>query len=173
MGDIYSIVVNFLMSGCAMWPPVYRDERKKALNPISMKQMIYALSRPGGVLGIHPEGTRNKGADPYSQLPTRPGVGRLVKACPTETLVLPFFVLGMTNSFFGELRRRLFPSDDDVAIRIRFGEPLSCGELQTSDAREITDRLMGIIAALGEEDRAEFGERAEGHVTEPATETTA
>mgnify|MGYP001480307136 CR=1 FL=1 len=33
--------------------------------------------QPGTVVGLHPEGTRGKGPDPYTFLPAQPGVGKL------------------------------------------------------------------------------------------------
>ncbi|MDB4939061.1 MAG: hypothetical protein JWP87_6033, partial [Labilithrix sp.] len=71
--------VNFAMSGMRMFPPVMRDKEKKAFNTYSVARCIEELNRPeiGTVLGIHPEGSRNKGDDHYAFLPAQPGVGRV------------------------------------------------------------------------------------------------
>lgn len=148
-------LVNWIMSGYAMWPPVFRDERKAALNPIGIQQMAHALSEPGGVLGIHPEGARQKGSDPYTLGAARPGVGKLIELCDPETLVLPFFILGLGNDFVAEVRQRL-KSDPGPDIRIHWGTALRCGDLcgRCSDAQEIADRLLEVVHELGQRDRA-------------------
>jgi 1-acyl-sn-glycerol-3-phosphate acyltransferase len=55
--------VNAIMSGMRMFPPVMRDKEKKPFNNYVIQRCIEELNREdiGTVLGIHPEGTRNKG----------------------------------------------------------------------------------------------------------------
>ena len=152
--------VNLLMSGASMWPPVFRDQRKRALNPTGMALMGRFLSQEGGVLGIHPEGQRSTGEDPYQLLPARPGLGRLVEVCDPEVVVLPFFIVGMSNDFVAEVSRRFRrPDERRPPIRVRFGEPIQCGALHDDrDAMGISAAVMEVIAELGAEDRAEHGE---------------
>jgi len=147
-------VVNFTMSGYAMWPPMFRDDRKAALNPIGLQQMAYALSTPGGVLGIHPEGTRQKGADPYVLGNARPGVGRLIEQCHPDTMILPFFILGLSNDFMKEIRMRL-RSDPGPDIRMHWGTPIRAVELRErcSGPQNMADDLLEIIRDLGQQDR--------------------
>jgi 1-acyl-sn-glycerol-3-phosphate acyltransferase len=148
-------LVNFMMSGYAMWPPMFRDDRKTDLNPIGLRQMSYALSAPGAVLGIHPEGARQKGDDPYMLGAARPGVGRLVEQCDPDTIVLPFFILGPSNDLAREisLRFRSAPGHD---IRMHWGTPLRCGDLRerSTGAQDLADALLQIVHDLGQQDRA-------------------
>ena len=43
----------------------------------ALEKMVEIVKQPGNVLGMHPEGTRGKGDDPYTFLPAQPGVGKL------------------------------------------------------------------------------------------------
>ncbi len=149
-------VINFLMSGYAMWPPVFRDDRKHAMNALGLEQMAYALSLPGAVLGIHPEGTRSHDPDPYQLGRARPGVGKLVQLCHAETLVLPYFILGLGNDFMGEVRQRLSRRSPGPDIRIRYGAPLRCGDLAhiAGGPQAIADTVLGLVAELAAEDQA-------------------
>ncbi len=153
-------VVNFVMSGYAMWPPVFRDGRKARLNPIGLQQMAFALSEPGSVLGIHPEGARQKGPDPYVLGPARPGVGQLIEICHPETVVLPFFILGAGNNLLEEVRLR-FRRDPGPDIRMRWSPPQRCADLRAgaSGAQEIAERLLEIVHQLGEQDRRSVAAR--------------
>ena len=147
-------LVNALMSGFAMWPPVFRDERKESLNAIGLEQMAYALSEPGAVLGIHPEGTRQKGDDPYILGVARPGVGRLIQRCHPETLVLPFFILGPGNDLLAEVRRRI-RGETSPEIRMHWGKAIPCEELQRTarSPEEIASELLLTVHDLGQRDR--------------------
>jgi 1-acyl-sn-glycerol-3-phosphate acyltransferase len=150
------LLVNLAVSGGAMWPPVFRDERRDALNPITTEQVVHALRQPGIVLGMHPEGTRGKHDDPYEFLPTRPGIGRLLRQVDPETVVLPFFILGMGSKLREELRilvRR--PAGQE--IRMRFSAPITAGELQALglDDQGLADHLMGLVQAEARIDREE------------------
>lgn len=148
-------LVNFVMSGYAMWPPMFRDDRKIDLNPIGLRQMAYALASPGGVLGIHPEGTRQKGDDPYVLGAARPGVGKLIEQCHPDTQVLPFFILGLGNDFLEEVRLRL-RSEPGPDIRMHWGTAMTVGELRErcGDAQDVADHLLQIVHDLGQQDRA-------------------
>lgn len=149
------MLVNWVMSGYAMWPPVFRDERKTELNPTGLSQMAYALSEPGGVLGIHPEGARQKGDDPYVLGAARPGVGKLIELCHPDTQVLPFFILGLGNDLLAEVKLRL-KSEPGPDIRMHWGAPIRCGDLQErcTDAQDTADQLLQIVHDLGQRDRA-------------------
>lgn len=148
-------LVNWVMSGYAMWPPMFRDDRKAALNPLGLRQMAYALSTPGAVLGIHPEGTRQKGDDPYVLGAARPGVGRLIELCHPDTEILPFFILGLGNDFVKEVGLRL-KSDPGPDIRMHWAPAIRCGELRerSAGAQDMSDALLQIVHDLGQRDRA-------------------
>lgn len=148
------VVLNVGISGGSMWPPVFRDERGKNLNPIGLEQLAAVLQR-GTVVGIHPEGRRGQGDDPYELLPTKPGLGRLVLACDPQTVIAPVFIAGLSNNVRTLLTRQFRPvGQRGEPIRMWFGEPFTAGELQRDDdARAITDTVMNRITELGERDR--------------------
>src|ERR1700704_331250 len=55
------ILVNAAVAGGgAMYPPIYRQTERRALNDETLDRMVEILRRPGNVLGMHPEGTRGK-----------------------------------------------------------------------------------------------------------------
>lgn len=150
-------VVCGLFSGFSMWPPVFRDERRSALNPIGIRQILEALEEPGTCVGMHPEGARNKNDDPYSLLPARPGIGQMIQQAHPETLIVPLFMQGLSNDFALEVRRKLSPRLGAEAPPIRwvFGEPATAGELaRIGDAATIANHLLDErIGALAEEAR--------------------
>ena len=156
------ILVNVLASGASMWPPVFRDERKSELNPLGFQQMAEALSY-GSILGIHPEATRNLSDDPYTFLSAKPGLGRLVQVCDPETLVVPVFILGLSNTFKTTVTRQFRPEGErGEPIRVHFGEPWRCGDLAqpdgeaggVSDAQTIVETVMARVGELGQQDKA-------------------
>jgi 1-acyl-sn-glycerol-3-phosphate acyltransferase len=149
------VLINLAIAGGGMWPPVFRDERKSALNPTGLAQMVEVLARPGTVLGIHPEGTRNKGPDPYAFLPVKPGVGQLIRSAHPDTVVLPFFIGGLQTELLPQIvdnfrARRRFPD-----VRVRFGEPRRTGDFDREQAPlALAETVLSAIAALGEADRS-------------------
>ncbi|MBM4344539.1 MAG: 1-acyl-sn-glycerol-3-phosphate acyltransferase [Deltaproteobacteria bacterium] len=150
-------LVNFAASGAVMWPPVFRDERKRLLNAVGFRQMAAALG-PGVVIGIHPEGTRGKGRDPYTYLPVKPGLGMLVAEVDPEVRILPVFIAGMSSSFQREFGRNLRPKGQrGEPIRVRFGAALRAGDLQAQglDAAQATEVVFQRVRELGEFDRQE------------------
>jgi 1-acyl-sn-glycerol-3-phosphate acyltransferase len=109
-------LLNLLVSGMSMFPPIFRHGRKRALNERSLERCIAELRRPGTALGFHPEGTRGRGPDPFALLPPRPGVGRVVLGAP-GVRVVPVFVFGLGNSVLDEVRRNwLSPSQHPVHV---------------------------------------------------------
>jgi 1-acyl-sn-glycerol-3-phosphate acyltransferase len=148
------LFVNLSISGGAMWPPVFRDDRR-ALNVIGVSQLSGVLAEPGAVVGIHPEGTRGKGDDPYTLLPPKPGIGQLVLDADADVTVVPFFIAGLSNDILGEIRRNFRPPGQrGPVVRIRFGAPVTAGELaRLGAAQPIADAIHARIQALGEEDR--------------------
>jgi len=107
----------------------------------------------GNVIGFHPEGTRNKEADPYSYLRPQPGVGRLIKEANPQ--VLPVFIAGLGNNLPKQVLGNWFGG---AKIRIHFGRQLDLSEFigkkdHMRTYKEIGEFLMSKIAELGEEDR--------------------
>jgi len=152
------LLLNLTLTSGSMWPPIFRDDRKSALNAIAMQQLGQAM-RKGAVVGIHPEGTRGRGPDPYAIGRIRPGLGQLVIAAHPDAIVLPTWILGMSNSFFETVSRNFYaPGKRGEPVRIWYGTPIRSGDLVRThgdDAMAITEAVMREVVALGEQDRQE------------------
>ena len=151
-------LVNLAMSGFSMFPPLLRDEgRGRVFNSFSQARMVEEIARPGTIMGMHPEGTRNKGDDPYSFLPAKPGTGRIIRRAPGLTVV-PVFVHGLTNDGWQELRLS-WTRPSRYPVDIVYGEPIDLADLLAlPDERDthvrIVERCMKRIAELAEQQRA-------------------
>ena len=147
-------IVNLIAAGATMWPPVFRDERRRELNPIGFQQLARTLGR-GCVIGIHPEGTRNKGDNPHDFLPLKPGLGQLVAGCAPGVAVVPVFIGGLSNDAKLEVQRTLRGrSRASQSIRIWFGQPIRADALQPlGDPAAMTEQVFGTVRALADADR--------------------
>jgi 1-acyl-sn-glycerol-3-phosphate acyltransferase len=157
--------VNFAMSGMRMFPPVMREKEKRAFNVYSVQRCIEELNREdvGTVLGIHPEGTRNKGDDPYAFLPAQPGVGRVALGA-TRAHVIPVFALGMGQSISGELKMN-WGAPQDHPVDMYFGEPIDFSDLRpkanmVTTQKRAADRCLDAIKALAARQRRDAAIRA-------------
>jgi 1-acyl-sn-glycerol-3-phosphate acyltransferase len=155
--------VNGAMSFFAMYPPIFRDRKRAALNLASLDEVAALLRRGGFFVGLHPEGTRNKTGDPYTLLPAQSGIGRVIhKArCP----VVPVFVNGLTNDFASQVKAGVTGRGD--AIHVVFGRPVDFGPLLGATGspktyRSIADRCLDAIGALGREEKAIVGSATTG-----------
>lgn len=150
--------VNWAMSGMRMFPPVMREKEKRAFNNYSVQRCAAELNREdiGTVVGIHPEGTRNKGDDPYVFLPAQPGVGRVVLAA-TRAHVIPVFALGMGQTITGELKMN-WGAPKEHPVDVLFGEPIDFSDLLpkanlVTTQKRAADRCLDAIKALAERQR--------------------
>jgi 1-acyl-sn-glycerol-3-phosphate acyltransferase len=153
------LFVNLVMGWWSMYPPFFATgdkplARKRPFDQYSMR-LLSELCRngAGNVIGFHPEGTRNKSADPYSYLPGQPGVGKLIKDASPQ--VIPVFIAGLGNDL---VRQVLGNWTGGEPIRIHFGPQLNLSEhLAKKDRirtyKEIADFVMNKIAELGERDK--------------------
>ena len=147
--------VNGVMSFFAMYPPIFRDRGKLALNVDSIGELVWMLRRGGSFAGMHPEGMRNLSDDPYSFLPAQPGIGRVIHE--SRVTVLPVFINGLIN----RLGRQVASNFDRTGtpIVVVFGAPVDFGGLfeQRSSPRvhrAIAERTLEAIAELGREERS-------------------
>ena len=157
--SVGGLFVNFIMGWWSMFPPFFAggDNPKKEqreFDKCSMRLLTHLCSEgAGNVIGFHPEGTRNKGADPYSYLRPQPGVGKLIKDARPQ--VLPVFIAGLGN----DLRRQVLGNwRGGEKVRVRFGPALDFSDFydKRDSARtyiEIAGFVMSKIAELGEQDR--------------------
>lgn len=152
------IVVNAAVAGGAMYPPIYRQAERRQLNDDALDKMVELLRKPGNVLGMHPEGTRGKGPDPYELLPAQPGVGKL--ALLAQPMVIPTFIHGLGNNIvedikwnFGKEARR------SHAVITVFGPPVDYSDLTAEKPRptlykKCADRFMAEVKKLMEREKA-------------------
>jgi 1-acyl-sn-glycerol-3-phosphate acyltransferase len=147
------LLMGMLFTGGSMFPPFFRSAEKKAMNRLSLGILLEKLRTPGQMVGFHPEGTRNKTSDPYAMLPAQPGAGEL--ALKARPVVVPAFILGMTNNFWNEVKANHRRDPPVIAV---FGAPIelpeAAGETRLSHHKKFADLINERIAALGAEERA-------------------
>jgi 1-acyl-sn-glycerol-3-phosphate acyltransferase len=154
------LIVNLVMGWWSMYPPFFAAgenpiREKRAFDKFSFR-LLTELCRngPGNVIGFHPEGTRNRGADPYSYLPAQPGIGKLIKDAAPQ--VIPVFVAGLGN----DLARQVLGNwTGGEPIRIHFGKQIDFQQYlemknHMRTYKEISEFVMSRIAELGQQDRA-------------------
>lgn len=153
------VFINVALTSASMWPPIFRDERRGEFNQISMAQLGGIMQR-GTLCGIHPEGTRGRGPDPYELGPAKPGLGQLVLGASPELVVLPAWILGMSNDFLATAKRNFKPRGSrGEPVRIWFGEPLQAAHLIAAHGQDplaISRGVMKHVAALGDLDREDW-----------------
>jgi 1-acyl-sn-glycerol-3-phosphate acyltransferase len=147
-------VVNGAVSFFAMYPPVFRERERATLNLATLDETARLLKQGGAFVGLHPEGQRNKGDDPYALLPAQSGVGRVIH--DAKVMVLPVFVNGLVNDFTKQISTNL--TRKGTPIIAVFGKPIDFGGMleQPSSPRvykRISERTLEEIAKLGEEER--------------------
>jgi 1-acyl-sn-glycerol-3-phosphate acyltransferase len=151
------VAINFLVGGGVMYPPIFREQSKKAINRDSVERIIRFLGEPGTVVGMHPEGTRGKGPDPYELLPAHPGVGQFV--LQARPIAVPVFVNGLPNDILRGLADTYRKNARrDHPIIISFGQPFDYEEMATQKPRatlykRCADLMLQEVRALGERER--------------------
>jgi 1-acyl-sn-glycerol-3-phosphate acyltransferase len=150
------MLVNLVMGLWSMYPPFFHDPQKKLFDQFSTRLLTHLCQvGPGNIIGFHPEGTRNKSADPYSYLPAQPGVGKIIKEAQPQ--VMPVFVAGLRPDNL--LQQVLSNWLGGPPIRIHFGACLDLQEFyamknQLRTYKLLSDHVMAKVAELGEQDRA-------------------
>jgi 1-acyl-sn-glycerol-3-phosphate acyltransferase len=156
-------VVNAAMSGMRMFPPVMRSEsvrRRATFNEYSVQRSVEELNTPGTVMGLHPEGTRNKNADPYKLLRARGGVGRIALGCP-EAHIIPAFILGMSNDLPKEFAKNAFRPEES-RIDCFFGPEVLLDDLRMlpsspAIAQRASERMLDAVRDLAGKHRELVG----------------
>lgn len=164
------LVVNAAVAGGAMYPPIFRQAERRVLNDEALDKMIEILRQPGNVLGMHPEGTRGKGPDPYTFLPAQPGVGKV--ALLAQPTVIPAFIHGLGNNVvedvkwnFGREARR------SHAVISVFGPPVDYADLCAEKPRptlykKCADRFMAALKPLVAREQALRAELLRGEISD-------
>lgn len=164
------MLLNLLVGGGAMYPPIFREREKAGWNRDALERLTGFLAQPGTLVGMHPEGTRGKGDDPYEMLPAQPGVGELIlRARP---LVVPLFIGGLRNEFLAQARLNYRPDvrRQDPLI-LCFGRPVEYEDLTVERPRltlykRAADRVRAAILALGEQEKGIRAACREGRVSD-------
>ena len=153
------MLVNLVMGWWSMYPPFFGGgdkpiPEKREFDKYSFRRLTQICREgAGNVIGFHPEGTRNKGSDPYSFLRPQPGIGKLIKAANPQ--VVPIFIAGLGNKLVKQVLGNWFGGEP---IRIHFGKQLDLAEYiakkdHVRTYKEIGEFVMSKIAELGEADR--------------------
>lgn len=151
------VAVNAAIAGGAMYPPIYRQSDRRALNDDALERMVRIVQKPGSVLGMHPEGTRGKGPDPYRFLSAQPGVGKL--ALVGRPTVIPAFIHGLGNNVAVDIAQNFSRSArTDHAVIVVFGKPVDYTDLAAEKPRpalykKCADRFMAHVKQLGTRER--------------------
>jgi 1-acyl-sn-glycerol-3-phosphate acyltransferase len=149
-------VVNGAMSFFAMYPPLFRDKRRATLNALGLDELAQLLRLGETLVGIHPEGRRNPGTDPYDLLPAQSGVGRLIYAA-RGVPVVPVFTNGLLPN---DLPRQILSNFDGTGIPIHsvFGSPIDFGGRLSEPASprlfaKLAETCLDEVRKLGEEEK--------------------
>ncbi len=147
--------LNGLMSFFAMYPPVFRERSRASLNVATLDETARMLRFGGTMVGLHPEGQRNKSDDPYALLPAQRGVGRIIH--DSRVPVIPAFINGLSNDFPKQVAGNFTKSGAPVIVV--FGKPVDFGGMldEASSPKlhaRIAEQALGAVKTLGEEERA-------------------
>jgi 1-acyl-sn-glycerol-3-phosphate acyltransferase len=146
--------VNGAMSFFAMYPPIFRQRERAALNLAGLDELARILRRGGALVGVHPEGTRKMDGDPYTFLPAQPGIGRLIHRARVP--VIPVFVNGLGNDIVRQIAGNFTRAGD--VVNVVFGAPVDFGSILDAPAsprafKRASERALEAIAELGQEEK--------------------
>lgn len=145
------LMVNLMVGGMVMYPPIFRDPAKAHLNRDALDRIAELLAEPGVVVGIHPEGTRGKDPDPYQLLPAQPGVGQM--ALQGRPIVVPFFVNGIGNSVASAVVDSYRAGAQRDPVILVYGDPIDYSDIAGKPPRaslylKMARRMRSAIEAL-------------------------
>ena len=163
------LFVNLPFALGGMYPPIIRDKKRLLWNQYATDLMAELVKSPANMVGFHPEGTRNRGPDPYALLPGKPGCGELIfRSNPN---VVPVFLQGFMKSPFKMVQKNWSSSPKPV-VHMVMGEPLDFSEEGKLEENRKTFLLISkkVMGAIGELAKREQDIRAkfEGKVQETA-----
>jgi 1-acyl-sn-glycerol-3-phosphate acyltransferase len=151
------VLVNYIVGAGAMYPPMFRQASRLERNKGSVEKLAQFLAEPGSIVGVHPEGTRGKGPDPYQLLPAMPGIGQI--ALRAKPIVIPAFINGLSNDFVGDFRAN-FRSDirRERPVICVYGPPVDYDDLLAQKPRpalykKCADRFRDAIIELSHRER--------------------
>ena len=148
----FGIILNLIASGGCMWPPVFRDQRRSELNPVSTEKMKELLKQEGVCFGFHPEGRRSKNLDIYTLEPPKKGVGQLIEDANDQLVVIPLFISGLSGDAKNEWSLRQKDKAQSHPLRFYWGQPRLANSYQGSTLA-IAQEVHQEIQDLAEEAR--------------------
>jgi 1-acyl-sn-glycerol-3-phosphate acyltransferase len=155
--NIFGLPVNLLFALGGMCPPIMRDKKRRQWNQTAMDILADFLERRENMVGFHPEGTRNKGSDPYAFLPGKPGCGELIYR--SNPNVIPVFLHGFPSSFLQMLKRNWFGGKKpEPFVHMVMGSPLDFTAERQMEANrktylEISNSVMNAIEELSKREK--------------------
>ena len=143
------------MSMLSMYPPIFRDSKKRDFNSYALRRLLQLLERPGTVVGMHPEGTRNKSDDPYRLGRAQPGIGKMIMSAKPD--VLPIFINGLGNDLRKQVGGNFDRSGPPIVIVI--GDPIDLASYYSQRntlraQKNVADHVVDAIGRLGEIERS-------------------
>jgi 1-acyl-sn-glycerol-3-phosphate acyltransferase len=151
------MALNAVFGSWAMFPPLFALPTHREFDRHALELLVdLCREGEGHIIGIHPEGGRNRNPDPYSLMRIQPGTGRIIHMARPQ--VIPVFLAGISNDPRDHVRahwRR------DRRVRVHFGPALDLSAFyelppKGSTYKSLTDYVMSQVIALGEQDRARY-----------------
>ena len=140
-----------------MYPPIFRDRKRAALNLASLDEVASLLRRGGFFVGIAPRGHAQEGRRPV-HVPA--GAERRGARHPqgAQCPVVPVFVNGLLNDLVEQVRGGAH-SATATPIHVVFGEPIDFGGLLDAPEsprtyKRISEKCLERIGELGQEEKA-------------------
>lgn len=153
--SLVGIALNQFAAFWSMYPPLFALPTHAASDRHALEVLVDLCRRgPGQILGIHPEGGRNRDPDPYSFMRCQPGTGKIIHAA--RPIVIPTFIAGLGNDLAEQVRRNWTGGEP---IRVWFDAPVALDDMlalppKGSTYKQITDAVMARVRVLAERDRA-------------------
>lgn len=148
------VFLNTICTSATMFPPVFRPRPKRGVTRAGLDFLAAELRSPHTLVGIHPEGTRGKGPDPYELLSCEPGFGKVV--LHARPIVVPVFINGLSNDVLAEIGHNVAGRMPVIAV---FGEPVDLADFDDEDPRllrhqmNVGKRVLAEVAKLTEQEK--------------------
>ncbi len=148
------VFLNAFATSATMFPPVFRPRPKRGVTRAGLEFLSHELQSPGTLVGIHPEGTRGKGPDPYELLSAEPGFGKVV--LQAKPVVIPVFIRGLSNDALHEIKCNIAGREPIIIV---FGEPVDVSDFNDEDPRllrhqmQVGRRVLEEVAQLAEQEK--------------------
>lgn len=160
--SVAGALLNGAGAGWSMYPPFFREPGTHDFDRRMLERLVALLRQGRGhVVGFHPEGTRNRDADPHTLLRPHPGVGEIILAARPQ--IVPVFVAGLGNNARALIRATYRGGGP---VRVHFGPALPDDAFRGLPPRArsylvVANVVMQQVARLAEEDRALYGASAD------------